>query len=411
MSCPPPICSPQPSCDPNNEPLASALQNFIGSFYGTVTKICVDDQVQWVLPCNLDSGSQYVPRQPGEGLACYFLRIYDQLHYEQLHACLNDKIFVNGLCFATWQEAYDYANTLGVPIVMLVGPGVNYGDLVLAANYNSNIFIAGFGRGVSVLGTLHGQNMGTGYSVNLTISNCTITTIDTHTLDATITFDGGPINLTCYGNVGVGSLISSAFNGRYAGTINVNGDIIDIGILDSNGGLGDVSITCTRTDIGSINTHMGNMPPVGRAGNISITGKGTIGNIDCSHDIATNACGDVQIKGFEIGSITNGAGIAGLLHLTDCRVTGQIDKAIASKILCQNVIFNTLAGNQDCIETLYGAGTGQITNSLFIPNGTGSAINGAGNILGFNNLMKNDVGAGINYSGTKMVEATLVTPL
>lgn len=66
-------CCP-PSCDPENEPLASALTNFIQSFYGTVTKTCVDGVVVWSLPCDLDTGNPNLPRNPGEGLACYFLR-------------------------------------------------------------------------------------------------------------------------------------------------------------------------------------------------------------------------------------------------------------------------------------------------------------------------------------------------
>lgn len=66
-------CCP-PSCDPENEPLESALSNFILSFYGTVTKTCVDNVVVWSLPCDLEAGNPNFPRLPGEGLACYFLR-------------------------------------------------------------------------------------------------------------------------------------------------------------------------------------------------------------------------------------------------------------------------------------------------------------------------------------------------
>lgn len=64
----------KPKCDPENEPLSSALNNFILSFYGTVTKTCVDNVVVWSLPCDLDAGLPSFPRNPGEGIACYFLR-------------------------------------------------------------------------------------------------------------------------------------------------------------------------------------------------------------------------------------------------------------------------------------------------------------------------------------------------
>lgn len=62
------------SCDAANEPLASALNNFITAFFGTVGKTCVNNQIQWVLPCDLDIGIPDFPRFAGEGLACYFLR-------------------------------------------------------------------------------------------------------------------------------------------------------------------------------------------------------------------------------------------------------------------------------------------------------------------------------------------------
>lgn len=66
------------SCDAANEPLASALNNFITAFFGTVGKTCVNNQIQWVLPCDLDVGIPTFPRFAGEGLACYFLRYVEQ---------------------------------------------------------------------------------------------------------------------------------------------------------------------------------------------------------------------------------------------------------------------------------------------------------------------------------------------
>lgn len=65
-----------PKCDPAKEPLASALNNFILSFFGSLTKTCVNNQVVWTLPCDLD-GTPFpgYPRIAGEGLACYFARV------------------------------------------------------------------------------------------------------------------------------------------------------------------------------------------------------------------------------------------------------------------------------------------------------------------------------------------------
>jgi hypothetical protein len=64
------------TCDASNEPLASQLNNFITSFYGSLTKTCVNNQVVWVLPCDLDSGIPGYPRIANEGLACYFIRVF-----------------------------------------------------------------------------------------------------------------------------------------------------------------------------------------------------------------------------------------------------------------------------------------------------------------------------------------------
>lgn len=75
-SCGSDVCN-EITCDPANEPLASALNNFITSFYGSLTKTCVNNNVVWVLPCDLDNGITGYPRVAGEGLACYFLRVFN----------------------------------------------------------------------------------------------------------------------------------------------------------------------------------------------------------------------------------------------------------------------------------------------------------------------------------------------
>lgn len=39
----------------------------------------MNDQVVWVLPCDLDSGMPGYPRVAGEGLACYFIRVFSEI--------------------------------------------------------------------------------------------------------------------------------------------------------------------------------------------------------------------------------------------------------------------------------------------------------------------------------------------
>lgn len=62
-----------PAC----ESLPSQIQNFSNQFFGTVVKTEVDGQVVWSLPCNLDVGLENNPRSVDEGLACYFLRLFE----------------------------------------------------------------------------------------------------------------------------------------------------------------------------------------------------------------------------------------------------------------------------------------------------------------------------------------------
>lgn len=60
------------------ETLPSALENFVRAFFGSVVKTEVDGVVTWTLPCNLDIGLTNNPRAAGEGLACYFLRLFGE---------------------------------------------------------------------------------------------------------------------------------------------------------------------------------------------------------------------------------------------------------------------------------------------------------------------------------------------
>lgn len=76
-------CNSNPCCVcPTNsaacETLPSALQNFVDAFFGSVQKSEINGSVVWVLPCALDIGLQNNPRLDGEGLACYFLRLFNE---------------------------------------------------------------------------------------------------------------------------------------------------------------------------------------------------------------------------------------------------------------------------------------------------------------------------------------------
>jgi hypothetical protein len=59
------------------ETIPSQIENFTIHFFGSVTKTEVNGQVSWTLPCNLEVGLPNNPRIEGEGLACYFLRLFN----------------------------------------------------------------------------------------------------------------------------------------------------------------------------------------------------------------------------------------------------------------------------------------------------------------------------------------------
>lgn len=75
MSCNNP-CGAGPGNTAACESLPSQIQNFTDQFFGTVIKTEVNGVVSWSLPCSLDVGLPNNPRGTDEGLACYFLRLF-----------------------------------------------------------------------------------------------------------------------------------------------------------------------------------------------------------------------------------------------------------------------------------------------------------------------------------------------
>lgn len=58
------------------ETLDSQIANFTIQFFGELVKTENNGEVTWSLPCNLDVGLENNPRGAAEGLACYFLRLF-----------------------------------------------------------------------------------------------------------------------------------------------------------------------------------------------------------------------------------------------------------------------------------------------------------------------------------------------
>jgi len=59
------------------ESLPSRIENFTKNFFGDVVRTEVNGEIVWSLPCGLDVGLPGNPRGVDEGLACYFLRLFN----------------------------------------------------------------------------------------------------------------------------------------------------------------------------------------------------------------------------------------------------------------------------------------------------------------------------------------------
>lgn len=129
-------CSCSGDCDPANEPLSSALNNFVIAFFGAVTKSCVNDEVVWTLPCDLEAGNPNFPRIPNEGIACYLSRFIETFLAAQVVSIGNKGYLSRALTNAniTITRAGDFINqdftgTLTGPVdIILSSAGATLGD-------------------------------------------------------------------------------------------------------------------------------------------------------------------------------------------------------------------------------------------------------------------------------------------
>lgn len=66
--------TPYPSV--SQESVPSLINNLTTALYGTITKTVVNRKVVWTIPCDPNQSATIfgIPRLPGEGLMCYFIR-------------------------------------------------------------------------------------------------------------------------------------------------------------------------------------------------------------------------------------------------------------------------------------------------------------------------------------------------
>ena len=67
---------PYPQVSPESVP--SLISNLVNALYGEITKTVVDGRVVWNIPCDPNNTAEVdqIPREEGEGLLCYLLRVF-----------------------------------------------------------------------------------------------------------------------------------------------------------------------------------------------------------------------------------------------------------------------------------------------------------------------------------------------
>lgn len=103
---PPPIITP--------ESVASQLQNLAEALFGPISKSIVGGRVVWSTPCGTTFSNPLYPREDGEGLLCYLLRLYGVnmvLPVDAPSSPTDFSMFEGGVAPATgFFQAYDDLN-------------------------------------------------------------------------------------------------------------------------------------------------------------------------------------------------------------------------------------------------------------------------------------------------------------
>jgi hypothetical protein len=233
--------------------------------------------------------------------------------------------------YETFQAAYDAANSLQValggstPVQVLVGPvtAAQAGNLVLAANYNSNVSWVGQGPLISKLGTITG-----GFTLDFTAYNLTV---------GAITQNGKAVHLR--GANCIYSSIQTEFTGGSGGDVIIDDGLITSFIFASgnvvSGGDrgGDITIgaRCTVGNLSSGCSSSGGTP--GRMGIIIVGNNSVAGSISgtCGATGGSITLGD-NVTCTTISTVANtGPVVSSPITLgNNCRATTINASAISS---------------------------------------------------------------------------------
>lgn len=72
-------CPDTPYPQVSHESVPSLIDNLVYALYGTITKTVVNGRVVWDIPCDPNNTAEVdnIPREEGEGLLCYLLRLFE----------------------------------------------------------------------------------------------------------------------------------------------------------------------------------------------------------------------------------------------------------------------------------------------------------------------------------------------
>jgi len=71
----------------SNESVPSLIANLVQALYGEISKTVVDGRVVWNIPCDPENSASVpqLPREPGEGLMCYLIRLANSGTYTPVY--------------------------------------------------------------------------------------------------------------------------------------------------------------------------------------------------------------------------------------------------------------------------------------------------------------------------------------
>lgn len=246
--------------------------------------------------------------------------------------------------YSTAQAAYDAANTIQVAlggankVIIRVGntTAATVGNIVLTANYNTNVEWTGLSANDSVIGTFTGN-----FTVNARFNNMTVGTMTTTTAAITITgFNiivgvittaGGGLTLTCRnsttgnivmtttGAVATGNLTFTSCQNLTTGSITCNAD---------GGNIGTVTFTsCANVTTGAVTRNNTSVVASFNIGAVSMTNCESIRIGTFSSGLAYDS-GTGTIGGFNIGTTNQDISFTGTVSMTGYTAADPVDVSI-----------------------------------------------------------------------------------